>query len=434
MTPRQLTSPPHSFALTGSTGWVYEGSKWGISGALATTGGIVAWSFADLELTAELSRLYGGYPSMTVPMATWERSEIRSAFDTWEAVCNIDFVETSDSTSSDIRIGKNSIDGNGRILAEATYWQTDTATGGRLEAATVVFDVGDQQTASDALSSATGLLSTAIHEIGHTMGLGHSPNPGTIMYPYYNGLTALAGEDILGAQAIYGLPATQNGGNQGPAADSLYADAVQTMFIAYFGRPAAPAGLTYYANLLELANGDYAALLDDFWNSDEAQNVYGQSGIEGKINTVFNFLFGRDAMLDGLSYWTRMISGGQVSLPQAAYVIAQNNAPTDASALSNKLTAANAFTSALDTPAEIQAYAGSISLGRDWLDSVTADTATLNAALASIESIVQVIGSSAAASPLAAPGNLDLIYETAVAGNFSLDMPQIVGFEMQNYG
>ena len=57
------------------------------------------------------------------------RSLIRDAFDAWESVCGVDFVEVSDSSSSDIRIGWTSpgySDGPGGTLA---YYQAWTWTG-----------------------------------------------------------------------------------------------------------------------------------------------------------------------------------------------------------------------------------------------------------------------------------------------------------------
>lgn len=182
-------------------GWVYMGSKWGDSAALGTPGGPVLWSFADLDLSAELSRTYGDYPATVTPLSAREREDIRAVVAVWEAAGNIDLIEVPDSSHSGIRFGTAWLDGRGGTLAEATVWQDADGIIGK---ATVIFDSGDLAGGNLAISG--GFRSTAAHELGHAIGLDHSANPGALMYPYYNGLTALSAEDAGGAQAIYGAP------------------------------------------------------------------------------------------------------------------------------------------------------------------------------------------------------------------------------------
>jgi hypothetical protein len=178
------------------------GRKWGDSAALGTLGGPVLWSFADLDLSAQLSRAYGGYPVTSTPLSARERADVRTAVAAWEAAGNIDFVEVPDSPFSGIRIGKAWLDGRGGTLAEATVWPG--AGGEIIGKATVIFDGGDLS--SGDLAASSGFRSTAMHELGHAIGLDHSANRDTLMYPYYNGMTALSAEDVAGVAAIYGAP------------------------------------------------------------------------------------------------------------------------------------------------------------------------------------------------------------------------------------
>ena len=52
------------------------------------------------------------------------------------------------------------------------------------------------------------LYTVALHEAGHALGLGHTDDPNTIMYPYYRFGAGLSSGDIAGVQALYGNPDT----------------------------------------------------------------------------------------------------------------------------------------------------------------------------------------------------------------------------------
>lgn len=57
-----------------------------------------------------------------------------------------------------------------------------------------------------ALFVGVDFLSVAVHELGHSLGLAHSPDYSSIMFPYYKGpaeATTLKYDDIMGMYELY---------------------------------------------------------------------------------------------------------------------------------------------------------------------------------------------------------------------------------------
>jgi hypothetical protein len=61
------------------------------------------------------------------------------------------------------------------------------------------------------------LSSIALHEAGHSLGLGHSDKPGDVMYPYYRMHTVLLPDDIGAVQQLYAAPGSAVSPSPGPA-------------------------------------------------------------------------------------------------------------------------------------------------------------------------------------------------------------------------
>ncbi|HEY0833616.1 MAG TPA: matrixin family metalloprotease [Azospirillum sp.] len=172
--------------------YVLEGPKWG-DGGMGTSGGTVTWSFAEYNygdretFGSTFSFMPGGYQAL-----------VQQAFDAWEQVADIRFVQVTDSADVDIRLGGGSIDGSGGTLATAHYMYR----GATMTQSDIVFDTSEAWSAS--ASSGTYLYSVAVHEIGHAIGLDHTSVAEAIMYPYNDNQTALHSDDIAGAVALYG--------------------------------------------------------------------------------------------------------------------------------------------------------------------------------------------------------------------------------------
>ncbi|WP_136067481.1 DUF4214 domain-containing protein [Modicisalibacter radicis] len=146
---------------------------------------------------------------------------------------------------------------------------------------------------------------------------------------------------------------------------------VQTMYVAYYGRPADSDGLAYWADRVDEEGN--ASIVDAFGSSMEFTTRFGSLSPEDMVDNLYQQLFGRDAESTGLQYWVDQFQSGQRSLADISVAIAEGAQGDDMVARDAKVTAAGAFTEALDTQAEMAAYQGSDALmvGRDYLDPVT---------------------------------------------------------------
>lgn len=193
------------------------------------------------------------------------------------------------------------------------------------------------------------------------------------------------------------------------AASDFYDD-VYTMFVGYFGRPPAQAGLDYYAQQLDqyanelLDQGQpvddaWKLLADDMFKSAEGQELYGDLGLSAQIIQVYQFTFGRDPATAGLDYWTDAVINGPVDeatgerkdpVPVAfiPYTIAKSADADDTAVLDAKIASAELWVASLDTPQEIAAFETpeGRDAGRQFLATVTtdqpADQAAADAAIA----------------------------------------------------
>lgn len=175
---------------------VLSGERWQSSGSTTT----ITWSFAERNYPT-LKTTYSGYLDFASLISDTYRGTLQSAFNAWEAVANIDFVQVADSASVNIRVGNISIDGRPAPGGTSTLATTHSWwTGIYYKAAEIYFDV-------DAYDGAN-LYETALHEIGHALGLDHSPQQSAVMYYLTNSQNlsgTLTSDDLLGIRTIYGV-------------------------------------------------------------------------------------------------------------------------------------------------------------------------------------------------------------------------------------
>ena len=134
---------------------------------------------------------------------------IRNAFNTWSKYSNFVFVQTTSINESDIIISWET--GTHGICTPFSSSVLAHAYVGKMEAGASFVHFNDQQPFS-VDSTLYDIETTALHELGHVLGLEHIANkPNTVMYPYQSyGFYGIKREptleDVEALYAIYGHP------------------------------------------------------------------------------------------------------------------------------------------------------------------------------------------------------------------------------------
>lgn len=178
--------------------------KWG-EAHLGTPGGVVTYSFMSAGTSCEEARRIGDPIPRNGFCATRDLAAVNagfqriveSAFAQWEQWADIDFVEVSDvnpATQGNIRIG-------------AVGFNTFNVLGlSYIGPVSHARDLGaDIYLNANFRFSENDLADTVLHEIGHSLGLGHSFASDSVMRAGAGNLPdTLQADDIAGVQTIYG--------------------------------------------------------------------------------------------------------------------------------------------------------------------------------------------------------------------------------------
>ena len=175
-------------------------------------------------LTYSFGSMTGKLPEATV------RAEVLRALAEWRKYAKLSFTETNGRTGArniDIVFGAGAhgdpypFDGRSGVLAHTFYPAPPNS-----EPIAGDLHLDD----SEPWDGAMDLYSVVLHELGHALGLGHSGDPASVMYPFYRKVTQLAQDDINSILQIYA--AQDEGGGTGgvtpPETLNVTVDAVQT--------------------------------------------------------------------------------------------------------------------------------------------------------------------------------------------------------------
>jgi hypothetical protein len=191
---------PISASANGETGFLYDDLEEEQGFSTTSPWEKPALSYGFLNGTSDIA-------------GTAEQQAVRDAMHLWHVVSNVSFTEnTSNPSLAQIRVswatgehghgqpfdGKaNCFTEKGLVLAHAAY----------PEDGDVHFDDDEVWTTEPAFAceQPVDLMTVALHEVGHSLGLQHVEDPESIMYPAYLGTRRyLDVDDILGVQSLYG--------------------------------------------------------------------------------------------------------------------------------------------------------------------------------------------------------------------------------------
>ena len=182
-----------------------------------------------------------------------------------------------------------------------------------------------------------------------------------------------------------------DGDGRGDACDAVnldikYLNMVQKVYIAYYLRPADPAGLKWWAQQLKENNGDMSAIIDEYANSEEALRLWGEinsGNIESVIDSIYQNLFNRPADEAGKQFYADGFRNGRFTAGSIVLDILNGASGEDAQAIEKKLVYCNTFVNVLDPdgdyqgPFEATYNADDAEAVRDLLSRITSETSDI---------------------------------------------------------
>lgn len=154
---------------------------------------------------------------------------------------------------------------------------------------------------------------------------------------------------------------------------SNYDSTVNSLYLAFYGRPADPSGLQFWSKALADNNGNADTIIQAFAASQEAQTRFGSDTVNARITDIYEQLFNRAPDAAGLAFWTNAVEQGSATLAEVSLAILKGAQSSDLDLSTLRQKAADAFTAAVeDGSTEYSGYA-SIEAARVLVRAVTTD-------------------------------------------------------------
>ena len=134
-----------------------------------------------------------------------------------------------------------------------------------------------------------------------------------------------------------------------------YYTQIQQFFVGFYGRPADPAGLNFWAEKVGLAGGDFSEALNSFANSEEAQDFVFTNPQTGKpysnaelIDNIYQNLFNRTTDDAGREYYTGLLKRGEATLGDIVQRVIDGAINEDRTIFDHKVEVALYFTESIE--------------------------------------------------------------------------------------
>jgi hypothetical protein len=95
---------------------------------------------------------------------------------------------------------------------------------------------------------------------------------------------------------------------------------VQRAYVAYYGRPADPAGLAYWASRMDAEGGSLSAIIAAFGSSGEFNRRYGGLSTSALVTKIYQQALGRDPDTAGLAYYVGELQAGRRTLAHGEHM------------------------------------------------------------------------------------------------------------------
>lgn len=154
---------------------------------------------------------------------------------------------------------------------------------------------------------------------------------------------------------------------------------VHQVFIAYYNRPADPAGLHWWAEQLDTEGGNINAIIEAFANSPESQELYQGVNNNAFIDSIYQAVLGRHADAAGLTFYQNKLAAGELTRATLALDVLNGAVTGDDKALiDNKTAFSQQFVEALDSSQEQATYSGhdAAAMARLHMSQIEEDTTT----------------------------------------------------------
>lgn len=161
---------------------------------------------------------------------------------------------------------------------------------------------------------------------------------------------------------------------------------VLSAYIAFYGRPADPGGLTYWADRLQ-TEGSLSSIIQAFGNSPEFESRFGTLSNTELVTNLYQQLLARAPEAAGLAFYVDSLNARSTTLQSISLDILLGAMNEDKQTIQNRLAVAAHYISQLESLNATQLEPEAEALA-DLVASVTAEVATANTACASVDALV----------------------------------------------